>query len=81
LASTLLEFLDVQHEVDVIHLTNNYINIFGFLGMYGKDKDKIESHEDLKAMTRKGLHQDVRDGGQHYLDPANYTISMKEHIA
>lgn len=49
--------------MDVIHLTNNYVNIFGFLCMYGKDKDTIESHEDLKVMTRKGMHPEVRDGG------------------
>jgi hypothetical protein len=62
-----------------MHLPNNLCtNILGFLGIYGKDKDTIESQKDLKVMNqRKGLHSEDKEG-QHYLSPASNRISKKE---
>jgi hypothetical protein len=45
--------LDVRHSIDVMHLTKNLCtNILGFLSAYEKDKDAVESREDLKAMNQ-----------------------------
>jgi hypothetical protein len=37
------EVFEVRHAIDVIHLTKNlYVNLLGFLGVYGKPKDTLE---------------------------------------
>ncbi|WVZ52747.1 hypothetical protein U9M48_003777, partial [Paspalum notatum var. saurae] len=46
--------LDVRHAIDVMHLTKNLcVNLLGFLGTYGKDKDTLESLRDMEAMNEK----------------------------
>lgn len=53
LAYTLLISIDGCHAVDVMHLTKKIcVNLLGSLGTYGKDKDTLESREDLKAMKQ-----------------------------
>jgi hypothetical protein len=79
LAPTLLDSSRCSPLNRVMHLTKNLCaNILDFLGIYGKDKDTVESWEHLKAMNqRKVLHLKEREG-QHYLGLASYTISRKE---
>ena len=43
------EVLDVRHAIDVMHLTKNLcINLIGFLGVYGKNKDTLEARQKLQ---------------------------------
>ena len=38
--------LDVRHAIDVMHLTKNLcINLIGFLGVYGKNKDTLKARQ------------------------------------
>ncbi len=38
-----------------MHLTKNLcVNLFGFLGVYGKSKDTLEARNDLKHMEQNG---------------------------
>ena len=64
-----------------MHLTKNLcVNLLSFLGTYGKDKDTLESCQDLKALNeRDRLHPENRGEGRHYLVPASYTLSKKEN--
>ena len=42
---------EVRHTIDVIHLTKNlYVNLLGFLCVYGKPKDTLEARQDLQRM-------------------------------
>ena len=52
------EVFEVRHAIDVIHLTKNlYVNLLGFLGVYGKPKDTLEARQDLQCMKqRAALH-------------------------
>jgi hypothetical protein len=63
-----------------MHLTNNIcVNILDFLSTYEKEKDTLESREDLKDMKQcEGLHLEERDGRQDYLCPTRYTLNKKE---
>ena len=46
---TYWEVLDVRHAIDVMHLTKNLcVNLIGFLGVYGKNKDILEAHQELQ---------------------------------
>ena len=74
------EVLDVRHAIDVMHLNKNLcVNLLGFLGVYGKSKDTVESRNDLKNMNqRDGLHPEPRDKGSQYLSPASFTLSRTE---
>nr|ABA96763.1 transposon protein, putative, CACTA, En/Spm sub-class [Oryza sativa Japonica Group] len=74
------EFLDVRHAIDVMHLTKNLcINLLGFLGVYGKSKETMEAHNDLKHMEQRGdLHPEPKEKGIHYLSLASYTLSKAE---
>ena len=60
-----LEVLDVRHAIDVMHLTKNIcVNLFCFLGTYGKEKDTLEAREELRDMKqREALHSKERDEG------------------
>ncbi|XP_052169261.1 uncharacterized protein LOC127785978, partial [Oryza glaberrima] len=57
------EFLDIRHAIDVMHLTKNLcVNLLGFLGVYGKSKDTLEAHNDLKHMEqRDDLHPEPKE--------------------
>jgi hypothetical protein len=72
--------LEVRHLIDVMHLTKNiYVNLLGFMGVFGKPKDTLEAREDLKRMKeRDNLHPEKTDDGRHYLRPASYTLSNEE---
>jgi hypothetical protein len=72
--------LEVCHSIDVMHLTKNLcINLLGFMGVFGKPKDTLETREDLKCMKeRDNLHLEKTDDGRHYLRPASYTLSNEE---
>src|SRR6185503_18958262 len=74
------EVLDVRHAIDVMHLIKNLcVNLIGFLGVYGKNKDTLEARQELQRMEdRDALHPEKRDNGRHYLSPASYTISKEE---
>ena len=74
------EVLDVRHAIDVMHLTKNLcVNLIGFLGVYGNNKDTLEARQELQRMEdRDALHPEKRDNGQHYLSPASYTLSKEE---
>ena len=42
------QVLEVRSAIDVMHLTKNlYVNLLGFMGVYGKPKDTIEAQQDL----------------------------------
>ncbi|WVZ57983.1 hypothetical protein U9M48_008305 [Paspalum notatum var. saurae] len=65
------EVLDVRHAIDVMHVTKNLcVNLLGFLGTYGKNKDTLEAREDMVSL--KG------EQGHHYLGTASYTLSKRE---
>jgi hypothetical protein len=53
--------------INMMHLTKNiFMNLLGFLGTYGKNKDTLESQENLKGMNkRESLHPKERDKVQH----------------
>lgn len=53
--------------INMMHLTKNiFINLLGFLGTYGKNKDTLESQEDLKGMNKQeSLHPKERHKVQH----------------
>jgi hypothetical protein len=74
------EVLDVRHAIDVMHLTKNLcVNLIGFLGVYGKNKDTLEARQELQRMEdRDALHPKNRDNGRHNLSPTSYTLSKKE---
>ena len=57
--------LDVRHVIDVMHLTKNLcVNLIGFLGVYGKNKDTLEARQELQRMKdRDALHLEKRDNG------------------
>ena len=59
------EVLDVCHVIDVMHLTKNLcVNLIGFLGVYGKNKDTLEARQELQRMEdRDALHPEKRDNG------------------
>ena len=59
------EVLDVRHTIDVMHLTKNLcVNLIGFLGVYGKNKDTLEARQELQRMKdRDALHLEKRDNG------------------
>ncbi|WVZ57977.1 LOW QUALITY PROTEIN: hypothetical protein U9M48_008299 [Paspalum notatum var. saurae] len=62
------EVLDVRHAIDVMHLTKNLcVNLLGFLGTYGKNKDTLEAREDMATLK-----------GKHYLGTASYALSKRE---
>jgi hypothetical protein len=43
-----LQVLEVHSAIDVMHLTKNlYVNLLGFMGVYGKVKDTVEARQDL----------------------------------
>ena len=77
------EVLDVRHAIDVKHLTKNLcVNLIGFLGVYGKNKDTLEARQKLQRMKdRDALHPEKRDNGRHYLSPASYTLSKEENAS
>ena len=64
----------------MMHLTKNLcVNLIGFLGVYGKNKDTLEACQELQRMEdRDALHPEKRDNGRHYLSPAIYTLSKEE---
>jgi hypothetical protein len=72
--------LEVHNSIDVMHLTKNIcVNLLGFMGVYGKPKDSLETRQDLQRMKeRDNLHLEKTDDGRHYLRPASYTLSNKE---
>ncbi|WVZ70493.1 hypothetical protein U9M48_019155 [Paspalum notatum var. saurae] len=49
---------------------NLSVNLLGFLGMYGKNKDTLEAREDMAAL--KGGQ------GHHYFGTASYTLCKRE---
>jgi len=54
LGATLL-VLEVCHTIDVMHLTKNlYVNLLGFMVVYGKPKDSLEAQQDLQKMKEQG---------------------------
>ena len=54
LGRTYLKDLEVCSSIDVMHVTTNlYVNLLGFLGMYGKTKDTPEAREDLQHLHEK----------------------------
>ena len=63
--------------IDVMHLTKNlFVNLLGFMGVYGKSKDTLEERHDLQCMKeQENLHPEKVDDGCQYLSPANYTLS------
>ena len=71
------EILEVRHAINVMHLTKNlYVNLLGFLGVYGKPKNTLEARQDLQRMKqRAALHPEKRDKGHHYCNiPVFITI-------
>ena len=74
------EALEVCNTIDVMHLTKNLcVNVLGFLGTYGQEKDTLEARRDLKEMKqREDLQPEKREKGQHYLRPTSYTLSKEE---
>jgi hypothetical protein len=74
------EVLDVSNSIDVMHITKNlFVNLIGFLGVYGKAKDTLEARQELQHMEeRDGLHPELRENGGHHLSPASYTLSKEE---
>ncbi|WVZ75356.1 hypothetical protein U9M48_023416, partial [Paspalum notatum var. saurae] len=65
------EVLDIRHAIDMMHVTKSLcVNLLGFLGMYGKNKDTLEARKDMAAL--KG------EQGHHYLGTASYTLSKRE---
>jgi len=55
------------------------VNLLGFLGVYGKSKDTLESRSDMQQLAgRQGLQPEKRDKGCHYLKPASYNLSKEE---
>ena len=48
------QVLEVRSSIDVMHLTKNlYVNLLGFMGVYGKPKDTFEARQDLRCFERK----------------------------
>ena len=44
------QVLEVRSAIDVIHLTKNlFVNLLGFMGVYGKPKDTLEARQDLRV--------------------------------
>jgi hypothetical protein len=74
------EILEVRNAIDVMHAMKNLcLNLLGYLGVYGKSKDTVESRRDLKLMKqRDSLHPEKRGKGNNYLAPASYTLSKEE---
>jgi hypothetical protein len=62
------EFHEVRSAIDVMHLTKNlYVNILGFLGLYGKSKDTPEAREDQERHKgRDGMHPGQFQGRASY---------------
>ena len=51
------EVLDVRHAIDVMHLTKNLcVNLIGFLGVYEKNKDTLEAHQELQRMKDRDAY-------------------------
>src|SRR3954471_6595629 len=66
--------LDVRSSIKVIHVTKNlWVNLLGFLGVYGKTKDTPEAREDLQRFHEK-------DGvpPMQYEGPASYALTKEE---
>jgi hypothetical protein len=72
--------LEVRNSIDVMHLTKNLcVNLLGFMGVYGKPKDSLETRQDLQRMKEQdNLHPEKTDDARHYLRPASYTLSNEE---
>ena len=42
------QILEVRSAIDVMHLIKNlYVNLLGFMGVYGKPKDTLKARQDL----------------------------------
>ena len=66
--------LEVRSAIDVTHVTKNlYVNLLGFLGVYGNTKDTPEALEDQQRMNEK----DVMHSKQ-YQGPASYALTKAE---
>ena len=63
-----------------MHLTKNLcVNLIGFLGVYGKNKDTLEARQELQRMEdRDALHPKKQDNGRHYLSLTSCTLSKEE---
>ena len=63
-----------------MHLTKNLcVNLIGLLRVYVKNKDTLETRQELQRMEdRDALHPEKRDNGRYYLSPASYTLSKEE---
>jgi hypothetical protein len=63
-----------------MHAMKNFsLNLLGHLSLYGKSKDTIESHRDLKLIKQRGgLHPEKRGKENYYLAPASYTLSRED---
>jgi hypothetical protein len=45
------EVSDVRNSIDMMHIMKNlYVNLIGFLGVYGKKKDTLEARKELQHM-------------------------------
>jgi hypothetical protein len=43
--------LEERSAIDMMHLMNNlYVNLLGFMGVYGKSKDTLEARQELQCM-------------------------------
>ena len=64
-----------------MHLMKNLcVNLLGFLGTYGQEKDTLEARRDLKeTKQQEDLHPEKRENGQHYLRPTSDTLSKEDN--
>ena len=73
------QVLEARSAIDVMHLMKNlYVNLLGFMGVYGKPKDTLEARQDLRCLKeRDNLHPEKTDDGRQYLSPTSYTHSKR----
>lgn len=66
--------LEVRSAIDVIHMMKNlYVNLLGFLGVYGNTKDTLEARED-----QQHVHEKYGVPPKQYDGPASYALTKEE---
>ena len=69
--------LEVWSSIDVMHVTKNLcVNLLGFLGVYGKTKDKTEAREERQRI--KDPYDKKTDKVRQYLSSYALTKAEKE---
>jgi hypothetical protein len=72
--------LEVRSSIDMMHIMKNvFVNLLGFLGVYGKIKDTPEAQEDQQHMKDpNNMHPQNKTDKGHHLSPASYALTKAE---